>query len=137
LLASRTPEGATLPGDWRYPDGGPAGGQFQREAGVENTGQPDLGDERFVVYPNPAARDNVNIRFLLDSEERAELRFFDVSGSPLPNPVLTPGPEAYHAGDNVVRWDIRDVSPGMYLCRLERRGPAGTRVETARIVVAR
>ena len=50
--------------------------------------------------------------------------------------VRQAGKETFKVGENAVRWDLTDVAPGLYFCRLERSGGAAS-VDLAKIVVVR
>lgn len=138
LVAARMPGAQAVPGDWRMPGGRPEGGNTQAVPGnvAVATDAPDLEGNPLLVYPNPARGDGVEIRFLLDSLEIASLRLFDLGGTELTDARLDLR-GGMKPGENAVRWDLAGVAPGLYLCRLERHGPDGDRVDVAKIVVVR
>jgi hypothetical protein len=136
LLARRVP-GAVRDGDWRMDGGNPEGTGLAGDhlGGGPIAGRPELGERDFLVYPNPAIRTDVEIRFTLAAGERAEITFLDVSGRERPADLdLRGGPQV---GENAVLWRVAQVPPGLYYCRLERNGPGGRRVETAPVAVLR
>jgi M6 family metalloprotease-like protein len=136
LLAVHFPDAAPLSGDWRSPGGNPEGlGAWMGEAtATPGAPLPGLAEIPLMVYPNPSRHENVQIRFVLETDETAEVALYDVRGRELPGARLDfrGGP---FAGENAVVWEVDGVAPGLYFCRLERRGPAGTRVDTARIAL--
>jgi M6 family metalloprotease-like protein len=136
LIAQRFPEARVLTGDWRMPGGRPEGGNVQDAVPSQNVRGPDLGKDRLLVYPNPARGDGVEIRFLLDSGETAKLTLLDLTGRELTGPRLDRR-SGFHSGENAARWDLHGVAPGLYFCRLERRGSRGKQVDLAKIVVLR
>ena len=87
------------------------------------------------VYPNPA-RDWVELRFLLEEGESAALEVLDMAGRVVDQARLERR-GGFRAGENAVRWDLTGTPPGLFLCRLDREGPGGTRVDFARVVVIR
>ena len=128
--------GPSASGDWRYP------GQ-QRERGSEQiqptggavAGQPAL-LHPLLAYPNPA-HDWVELRFLLDTGESANLEVLDLSGKVIDDARLD-SRGGFRAGENAVRWDLTDMAPGLYFCRLARTGGStGSKVDMARVVVVR
>jgi M6 family metalloprotease-like protein len=123
-------------GEWRYSAGGRGRGHHQAAPSANSpaTDAPVLEDPLFV-YPNPA-RDWVEMRFLLDDGESAALEILDVSGRVIDDARLDRR-GGFRAGENAVRWDLTGTPPGLFLCRLERMGPGGSRVDFARLVVIR
>ncbi len=138
LLATRFPGSVGRSGDWRFPGGRPEGGNVQNGVDESRPGQPDLDGQELIVYPNPAHGDAVQIRYHLVGGESGSLRIYDVNGRELTDARLLGGAgTGSHAGENAVQWDIRDVAPGLYFCRLERTGDSGGSVTMARVAVLR
>jgi len=79
LLAFRLPGARALAGDWRFGRGDVEGRGFQAASPVApaEVEGPDLGPDRLLVFPNPARR-AAEIRFLLDDNETARLKLFDL-----------------------------------------------------------
>jgi M6 family metalloprotease-like protein len=137
LTAVRFPDARTRPGDWPVARGGNEGWNYQESPVVPLVEKPDLdGGAPLLVYPNPARGDGVEIRFLLETGETARIQILDLSGRPLTAARLDlrGGPKA---GENAVRWDLANVAPGLYFCRLERTGGKESGVELAKIMVMR
>ncbi|HET9233058.1 MAG TPA: hypothetical protein VFP10_02830, partial [Candidatus Eisenbacteria bacterium] len=136
LAALRVGAGAVPIGDWRY--SGQARERGHRQLlppGGPVTAEPAL-DHPLLAYPNPA-RDWVELRFLLDSGETADLEVIDLSGNVIDDARLDLR-GGFRPGENAVRWELSDMAPGLYYCRLERSGgAAGARVDMARVVVLR
>ena len=135
LAALRVGTG-TASGDWRYAAQSREGGSQQLlPAGQAITGEPVL-DHPLLVYPNPA-RDWVELRFLLATGETADLEVLDLAGKIIDDARLDRR-GGFRAGENAVRWDLTDMAPGLYFCRLARSGNAsGSKVDIARVVVVR
>jgi hypothetical protein len=138
ILAMRIPGASVHPGDWRYPGRDPEGTHHQPvpEAGPVAEDKPDLEGNPLLVYPNPARGAGVEIRFNLAAGQTAQLDVVDTTGRILDEARLdTRG--GFQPGENAVRWDLANVAPGLYFCRLERQGPEGGSVDLAKIVVLR
>jgi hypothetical protein len=137
LVAMRFPEAKPLVGDWRFAGGRPERWYHQTSLTSGNlvAARPEMG-RPLLVYPNPARGDGVEIRFLLAGGETAKIEIVNAAGRPLTDAGLDfrGGPQA---GENAVRWDLHDVAPGLYFCRLARAGSGGSRVDLAKIVVVR
>jgi M6 family metalloprotease-like protein len=137
LAALRVGTGFPSPsGDWRYPgQTRERGSQQLQPAGGTVTGEPVL-DHPLLAYPNPA-KEWVELRFLLDTGESADLEVLDLSGKVIDDARLDRR-GGFRTGENAVRWDLTDMAPGLYFCRLERSGSsAGSKVDIARVVVLR
>jgi M6 family metalloprotease-like protein len=137
LLAFRLPGARPMAGDWRFGRGDVEGRGFQAASPADPAAAegPDLGPDRLLIFPNPARR-AAEIRFLLDDNETAQLKLFDLTGTEITDARLDPR-GGFHPGENAVRWDLDGVAPGLYLCRLERHLGSGDTVEMAKIVVMR
>jgi hypothetical protein len=134
VMALRVGTGQTREG-WRYPGHDRERDQRQTMGGGVVAGQPEL-DHPLLVFPNPA-REWVELRFLLDTGETADLEVLDLSGRVIDDARLDLR-GGFRAGENAVRWDLTDMAPGLYFCRLERSGSsAGSKVDIARVVVLR
>jgi len=123
-------------GDWRYLGQKRESGweQLSPDGGVV-AGEPVL-EHPLLVYPNPA-REWVELRFLLDAGETADLEVLDLSGKIIDDARLDRR-GGFRTGENAVRWDLTDMAPGLYFCRLERSGSSvGSKVDMARVVVVR
>jgi hypothetical protein len=140
LTAVRFPEAAVHGGDWRMDRGRPEGWNSQPRPEVAPSlpvaDRPSLDGKPLLVYPNPARGDGVEIRFVLGGNETARVDILDLSGRPLTGARLDlrGGPKP---GENAVRWDLANVAPGLYFCRLERSGGGQDGVELAKIMVMR
>ena len=137
LAAMRVGTGSpSVAGDWRYPSQKrERGSQQVQPTGGTVTGEPAL-DHPLFVYPNPA-KEWVEVRFLLDTGESADLEVLDLSGRVIDDARLDRR-GGFRAGENAVRWDLTDMAPGLYFCRLERSGTSsGSKVDIARVVVVR
>lgn len=137
LMAFRLHGARALNGDWRFGRGDVEGRGFQAasSAGPAAQERPDLGPDRLLAYPNPARR-GAEIRFLLEDSETADLKLYDLTGSEITDARLD-SRGGFHPGENAVRWDLNDVAPGLYLCRLERNLRGRSTVDLAKIVVMR
>lgn len=138
LTAVRFPEAAVHGGDWLMDRGRSEGWNSQPPPPTAGpvAGRPLLDGKPLLVYPNPARGDGVEIRFVLGGSETARVDILDLSGQPLTGARLDlrGGPKP---GENAVRWDLANVAPGLYFCRLERSGGARSGVELAKIMVMR
>lgn len=137
LAAVRFPEAAAGGGDWLVDRGRTEGWNYQPIPVVPLDDKPELdGGAPMIVYPNPARGDGVEIRFVLGGSETARVEILDLSGRPLTAARLDlrGGPKP---GENAVRWDLANVAPGLYFCRLERNGGALNGVVLAKIMVMR
>lgn len=137
--AVRFPGSARIAGDWLLEGGTPEGTRHQPApagSGGFVAGRPDLDGNPVLVYPNPARGDGVEIRFLLEAGETAEVEVVDLRGTVVSDGRLDLR-GGFREGENAVRWNVTDVAPGLYFCRVERDGPGGRQVDLSKIVVAR
>jgi hypothetical protein len=137
LHAMRFPGAAIMNGDWRSPGRWAEGGNNQPHPATRSPARdrPKLDGKPLLVYPNPA-RNGVEIRFVLAEDETVDLSLLDLAGRRLTEARLdTRG--GFKVGENAIRWDLGNVPPGLYFCRLARAGPSGSTVDMAKIVVVR
>ncbi len=76
---------------------------------------PDIdASTQFLVYPNPS-RDFINLSFDLQSFSMVSLKLYSLSGQ-----VIIDRPVEYtSAGNNELKFDIRSLSKGIYICSLK------------------
>ena len=138
LLAFRLPGARALAGDWRFGRGDVEGRGFQAVS-PPGPRSPASGPTSARIgcssIPNPARR-AAEIRFLLGDAETADLKLFDLTGTEIADARLDLR-GGFHPGENAVRWDLNDVAPGLYLCRLERNMRGRRTVDMTKIVVMR
>jgi len=103
----------------RIPDAGP----------VQTTGL--MPAETVYNYPNPNRQDYTTIRYFLNEGADVSIKIFDLAGD-LVSSFSGPGSAHVH---NEIRWDLTDVSSGVYLCRVEAVSATDKSVKIIKILV--
>ncbi len=71
--------------------------------------------KRVYNYPNPNSGSTTTIRYYLNDAARVNIRIFDASGMPV-DKFDGPG----QAGtDNEIKWNVKNIASGVYLCRVK------------------
>ena len=87
----------------------------------------------FYAYPNPAGG-RVSLRYHLNLGGEVKLSLLDMAGEPVDKAIAA---AALAGADNEVDLDLTDVSPGLYVVRLEARYEGETEVRFAKLAVVR
>ncbi len=82
-------------------------------------------------YPNPNTTGFTIIRYYLREDAQVRIRIFDLAGDQVDN-FNGPGLGQQH---NEVRWDLSDISSGVYLCRIEASSDQSRQVRLIKILV--
>jgi len=86
---------------------------------------------RAYNYPNPNKEKFTNIRYFLREKAQVNIKIFDLAGDLVDS---FPGP-GVAAIDNEIRWNLENVSSGIYLCRIEANSEKAREVRTIKIMV--
>jgi M6 family metalloprotease-like protein len=87
--------------------------------------------ESVYNYPNPNQQDHTTIRYFLNEEAAVSIKIFDLAGD-LVSSFNGPGTAHVH---NEIRWNLTDVSSGVYLCRVEAVSASDKSVKIIKILV--
>lgn len=104
---------------WAGEENGPGRNALLRDsaAGTDDPGRLASRAADWVCFPNPARGARMSIRCFIESGQRARVDVFDMLGRPVAEDLgaIADG----SAGEATVDWNLADVSPGIYLVRLE------------------
>ena len=84
-------------------------------------------------YPNPNIQDFTTIRYFLKDDAKVNIKIFDLAGDLVTN-FEGPGLGNIH---NEQRWELSDVSSGIYLCRVEASSADEKSVKIFKIMVVK
>jgi len=87
--------------------------------------------DQAYVYPNPNAENFTTIRYFLREDARVDINIFDLAGD-LVARFEGPGQGAV---DNEIRWQLDDVSSGIYICRINATSGVDQAVQLIKIMV--
>jgi M6 family metalloprotease-like protein len=90
-------------------------------------------DESVYNYPNPNTQNHTTIRYFLKEDANVDIKIFDLAGD-LVASFQGPGEGNVH---NEQRWDLSDISSGVYLGRVEARSANDTNVKIIKIMVVK
>jgi hypothetical protein len=90
-------------------------------------------DQTVYNYPNPNTQDYTTIRYFLKEEATVDIKIFDLAGD-LVSSFNGPGEGNVH---NEQRWELSDVSSGVYLCRVEASSSNEKSVKIIKIMVVK
>jgi hypothetical protein len=88
-------------------------------------------DESVYNYPNPNTQNFTTIRYFLKEDAAVDIKIFDLAGD-LVTSLKGPGQGNIH---NEQRWELTDVSSGVYLCRVEASSVDEKSVKIIKIMV--
>jgi M6 family metalloprotease-like protein len=118
------------PGQWNVPGGG---GQMYHTAITFTSTAPArrlTTTEAIFNWPNPNTDNYTNIRVRLDREARISIRIVDLAGDAVHSSVVNG-----KAGINDYRWQLDDVSSGIYLANVLVEGSGETVTKLLKILV--
>jgi hypothetical protein len=84
-------------------------------------------------YPNPNTQNYTTIRYFLNEDANVDIKIFDLAGDLVDN-LSGPGQGNIH---NELRWDLSDISSGVYLCRIEANSVNEKSVKIIKIMVVK
>ena len=84
-------------------------------------------------YPNPNIQNFTMIRYFLKEKATVDIKIFDLAGD-LVTSFQRPGEGNVH---NEQRWELSDVSSGVYLCRVEAISGNEKNVKIIKIMVVK
>ena len=87
--------------------------------------------ESVYNYPNPNTQNYTTIRYFLNKDADVDIKIFDLSGD-LVASLHGPGQGNVY---NEQRWELSDVSSGIYLCRVEAVAANQKKVKIIKIMV--
>jgi hypothetical protein len=90
-------------------------------------------DESVYNYPNPNTENYTIIRYFLKEDAQVDIKIFDLAGD-LVTTLKGPGQGNIH---NEQRWELSDVSSGVYLCRVEANSADDKSVKVIKIMVVK
>ncbi len=119
--------------EWLGPAGGPRrNGPVGEPIAIAGSPGEDEQD-RFIIYPNPARGDHAVFRFWAEAEGQARVTVFNIEGE-----IVGRVTDTVSAGAVAeLNWALGNLAPGVYLCRFEVPGVAGTVTRTERLAVER
>ena len=88
-------------------------------------------ESRVYNYPNPNQGNYTTIRYYLNEAASVTIRIFDTAGTPVAH-FGGPGTGQAH---NEIRWDVRNVASGVYLCQVEAKNATQTVRKIIKIMV--
>jgi hypothetical protein len=89
--------------------------------------------ESVYNYPNPNTQNYTTIRYFLKEDANVDIKIFDLAGD-LVTSLQGPGQGNVH---NEQRWELSDVSSGVYLCRVEASSADEKSVKIIKIMVVK
>jgi M6 family metalloprotease-like protein len=89
--------------------------------------------ESVYNYPNPNTQNYTIIRYFLKKNANVDIKIFDLAGD-LVTTLKGPGQGNVH---NEQRWELSDVSSGVYLCRVEATSAEEKNVKIIKIMVVK
>jgi len=89
--------------------------------------------ESVYNYPNPNTQNYTTIRYFLKKDADVDIKIFDLAGD-LVASLRGPGQGNVH---NEQRWELSDVSSGVYLCRVEAISADEKNVKIIKIMVVK
>lgn len=89
--------------------------------------------ESVYNYPNPNTQNYTTIRYFLKENSNVDIKIFDLAGD-LVTSLQGPGQGNVH---NEQRWELSDVSSGVYLCRVEASSADEKSVKIIKIMVVK
>jgi hypothetical protein len=89
--------------------------------------------ESVYNYPNPNTQNYTTIRYFLKEDANVDIKIFDLAGD-LVTSLRGPGQGNVH---NEKRWELSDVSSGVYLCRVEASSADEKSVKIIKIMVVK
>jgi len=98
---------------------------------VEKTGL--MPTESVYNYPNPNTQNYTTIRYFLKKDATIDIKIFDLAGD-LVTSLQGPGQGNVH---NEQRWELSNVSSGVYLCRVEAISTDEKSVRIIKIMVVK
>jgi hypothetical protein len=122
---------------WGELGGGPgSAGQLRQDLGAQPpvASTPLLPRGRVYCYPNPVRESSARIRFYLGDEARVEVTVLNALGEIVDRLAVestTPRME------NEIAWDTSGYASGLYICRVEAVGVAGSEVRFVKAAVVR
>jgi len=90
-----------------------------------------LPSKRVFNYPNPNISDYTNIRYYLRENAKVSIKIFDLAGD-LVTSFAGPG---IGQSFNEIRWNVADISSGVYLCRVEAVSASEKNVQLIKIMI--
>ena len=90
-------------------------------------------DNSVFNYPNPNTQNFTTIRYFLKEDATVDIKIFDLAGDLVSN-FEGPGQGNVH---NERRWELTDVSSGVYLCRVEANSTSDKSVKIIKIMVVK
>jgi M6 family metalloprotease-like protein len=90
-------------------------------------------EESVYNYPNPNTQNYTTIRYFLKEDANIDIKIFDLAGD-LVTSLDGPGQGNVH---NEQRWDLSDISSGVYLCRVEASSANENNVKIIKIMVVK
>jgi len=90
-------------------------------------------EESVYNYPNPNSGNYTIIRYFLKEDADVDIKIFDLAGD-LVTTLKGPGQGNVH---NEQRWELSDVSSGVYLCRVEANSASDKSVKVIKIMVVK
>jgi len=82
-------------------------------------------------YPNPNTGNFTILRYYLREDAQVAIKIFDLAGD-LVDHFTGPGQGQIH---NEVRWELKDISSGVYLCRIEAVSVREKQIRLVKILV--
>ncbi|MBM3330889.1 T9SS type A sorting domain-containing protein [candidate division WOR-3 bacterium] len=89
--------------------------------------------DKLYVYPNPAGS-SVNVRYHLHDADEVKLRLLDMAGEPVGAEF---DGQAVKDADNETTVDLKKITPGTYVVRLEAKRPGRREVKFTKLAVIR
>lgn len=83
------------------------------------------------VYPNPVRKSQGKIRFAAGDVTSANAKVFNLAGDLVQVIMVT----AFPRTDNEIKWDTSNLASGVYVIRVEAKGPGGSKVLTCKAAV--
>jgi M6 family metalloprotease-like protein len=90
-----------------------------------------LPPESVYNYPNPNLQNYTTIRYFLRDDAQVRIKIFDLAGDIVAS-FDGPGQGNVH---NEKRWELTDVSSGVYICRIEANSETASGVKIIKIMV--
>jgi hypothetical protein len=84
-------------------------------------------------YPNPTEGNATTIRYRLNENAAVKISIYDTAGD-LVEEMSGPG---LAQADNEIQWNLQNVQSGVYLARVEAKGPSETSVAIIKIAVVK
>ncbi len=94
-----------------------------------------LKDEYVYAFPSPAKGDEVYFKFLLYQPAKIKVSVYDILG----NIIWQSDEKVYTESDigkvHIIKWDIRKISTGMYIFKLEAKNENSKKIVTKKFTI--